>query len=175
VITFRPLRESDFELLTRWLAAPHVRRFFQKMPATPGEVAAKYGPRVRAEVPALSHLALSDGAPFGYLQCYRNADWPDWAANIQVDDGISIDLFIGEPGFLHRGLGRAMLADYLRDVAFPAFPAEGRAYIAHEPANTAAVACSRAVGFKPLRGFVEDATAMTLFALEREVRTPAPP
>ena len=97
VVVFRPVSEVDFPLMTGWLAQPHVRAFYQKDPITLDEVAAKYGPRVRGEAPTHCHLALSQGRPFGYLQCYRNLDWPDWAAEIDVDGGLSIDLFIGDP------------------------------------------------------------------------------
>ena len=68
---------------------------------------------------------------------------------------ISVDLFIGEPTFLHRGFGRAMLRAYLNQVALAHFAAETRAYIAHATANASALRCSQAVGFRPLREFME--------------------
>lgn len=163
MITFRPLAAADFPLLTRWLAEPHVRRFVQKTPMTLADVTAKYGPRVRGEQPLVCHIASSDGAAFGYMQAYRNRDWPD-AADGQTD-GISLDLHIGEPAFLGRGLGRAMLGAYVRDLALPHF-AQTTAYIAHDLANTAALACSQAVGFTPLREFVEDGEPMLLLRLD---------
>ena len=61
-----------------------------------------------------------------------------------------------------------MLAAYLRDVAFPAYPDETLAYIAHEPENAAALACSRAVGFQPLRFIWEDGVKDQLLVLRRE-------
>ncbi|WP_421931107.1 GNAT family N-acetyltransferase [Phenylobacterium sp.] len=164
MIGFRPLAASDFPMLTGWLAEPHVRRFVQKTPMSLDAVTAKYGPRVQGEQPIICHIACVDGVPFGYLQAYRNRDWPD-AADGQTD-GISPDLFIGEPTFLGRGLGRAMLDAYVRDLALPHF-AETIAYIAHDLANTAALACSQAVGFTPLREFVEDGEPMLLLRLER--------
>jgi aminoglycoside 6'-N-acetyltransferase len=118
-IEFRPVEESDFPILSAWLAQPHVRKFYQKMPITLEEVALEYGPFVRGEEPTICHLAVSGGAPFAYLQCYRNADYPEWVEIIEVKDGISVDLFIGEPIYLHRGFGRAALGGYLRQVAFP--------------------------------------------------------
>lgn len=75
-LTFRSLNDRDMPLLTRWLAEPHVRRFYQKTPVAPDEIAAEYGPALRGEEPTLCHLALLDGTPFAYLQCYRNADYP---------------------------------------------------------------------------------------------------
>ena len=106
-IDFRPLQAADLPLLTTWLAEPHVRRFYQKQPVTLRDVALEYGPTIRAEEPSLSHLAIFDGAPFAYLQCYRNVDYPEWGAIIDVDGGVSVDLFIGDPACLQRGLGRA--------------------------------------------------------------------
>jgi len=163
MITFRPLAAADFPMLTRWLAEPHVQRFVQKTPMSLDEVTAKYAPRVRGEQPLVCHIACEDGPPFGYLQAYRNRDWPD-AADGQTD-GISLDLHIGEPTFLGRGLGRAMLGAYVRGLALPHFD-QTTAYIAHDLANTAALACSQTVGFTPLREFVEDGEPMLLLRLE---------
>jgi aminoglycoside 6'-N-acetyltransferase len=167
-IDFRPLQAADLPLLTAWLAEPHVRRFYQKQPVTLRDVALEYGPTIRAEEPSLSHLAILNGAPFAYLQCYRNVDYPEWGAIIDVDGGISVDLFIGDPACLRRGLGRAALGGYLRQVAFPSYPGETRAYIGHELINTAALQCSQAVGFRPLRRFLEHGLEMMLLALDRE-------
>jgi aminoglycoside 6'-N-acetyltransferase len=155
-ITFRPLDTSDLTRLAAWLMEPHVRRFYQPAPITLAEVAAEYAPMIGNHTPTICHLAVSGGAPFAYVQSYRNLAYPEWAATIAVDDGISVDLFIGDPAFLHRGFGRALLDAYLTQVGFAHFRTETRAYIAHATANTTALRCSRAAGFRPLREFVED-------------------
>jgi aminoglycoside 6'-N-acetyltransferase len=166
-ITFRPVEEADFSKLTAWLAEPHVRQFYQKTPITLAEVAAEYGPAVRGEEPSICHLAFRGGAPFAYLQCYRNADYPEWAQMIQADDGVSVDLYIGDPAFLDRGFGRAALSAYLPKIAFPSYAHEKRAYIAHELTNEAALQCSKAVGFRPLRTFLENGVETMLLVSER--------
>lgn len=164
-IVFRSLQDADLPMLTAWLAEPHVCRFYQKKPVTFADVAREYGPTIRGEEPSLSHLAIRNGAPFAYLQCYRNVDYPEWCAVIGAHDGISVDLFIGDPACLRRGLGQAALSAYLRQVAFPAHPGETRAYIGHEVTNTAALQCSQAVGFRPVRQFLEDGLEMMLLAI----------
>ena len=169
-ITFRAVAVSDFPLLAAWLTRPDVRRFYQKLPIALDDVALEYGPAVRGEEPTICHLAMAGDAPFAYLQCYRNADYPEWADTIGANDGVSVDLFIGEPAYLHRGFGRLALGAYLRQVAFPRYGGEKRAFIAHEPLNTAALRCSRAAGFRPLRRFLEGETDMELFVIDR---TPA--
>lgn len=169
-IGFRRVEAGDFPLMTAWLAEPHVRRFYQKQPVTLAEVAEEYGAMVRGEEPSMGHLALSGGRPFAYLQCYRNADYPQWAAIIGAADGISLDLYIGDPAFVGRGFGQAALAAYLDQVAFPLHPGEDRAYIAHETVNAAALRCSQAVGFRPLRTVFEDGAENLLLAIERPGR-----
>jgi aminoglycoside 6'-N-acetyltransferase len=162
-VTFRPLEEWDFPILSAWFAEPHVRRFYQKT-----YVAAEYGPCVRADETGICHFAIIAGTRFAYLHCYRNADYPEWRRLIGVDGGISVDLFIGDPAYLRKGLGRAALSGYLKRIAFPFLSTEARAYIAHERLNTAALRCSRAAGFLPLRGFREDGAEMVLLAMNTE-------
>lgn len=167
MITFRPLAAADFPMLTRWLAQPHVRRFAQKTPMSLQDVTAKYGPRVRGEQPLVCHIACDDDVPFGYLQAYRNRDWPDYAQVMGHDDGVSLDLHIGEPAFVGKGLGRAMLGGYVGEIALPHY-VESRAYIAHDLDNAAAMACSKSVGFKPLAQFIEDGEVKQLLRFERD-------
>src|SRR5579871_6740726 len=138
MITFRPLELADMARLAAWLMEPHVRAFYQPAPITLAEVTAEYAPMVGNAMPTICHIALYGGTPFAYVQSYRNLDYPEWAELIEVGDGISVDFFIGDPAFLHRGMGRALLAAYLRDEAFPHF-AETRAYIAHAVANATAL------------------------------------
>ncbi|HTT99769.1 MAG TPA: GNAT family N-acetyltransferase [Rhizomicrobium sp.] len=166
-ITFRPLVETDFKAFTEWLNRPHLRRFFQKKPTTETAVAAYYGPSVRGETPTHCHLALLDGQPFGYLQCYRIAAYPAWAATIGETDGIGVDLLIFEPDMIGKGLGSAMLTRYLRDVAFALFPDERRCFIGHEHENVAGWRNSESVGFRFVRDFVEDGAPSRLLMLER--------
>jgi aminoglycoside 6'-N-acetyltransferase len=166
-IHFRPVAMADVPLLTRWLNRPHVRAFYQLAPITETEVADEYGLMIGGEAPDICHLALMDDEPFGYIQCYRNRDYPGWAELIEVGEGISLDLFIGEAAFLGRGIGQAFLRRYLAEVAFPHFADESRAYIAHDVANGVALRCSQAIGFRPLRTFIEDGGEVLLHVLER--------
>jgi aminoglycoside 6'-N-acetyltransferase len=166
-LSFRPMAASDFPMMTGWLAQPHVKAFYQPKPISLDEVAARYGPRLADDWPTRCHIALSEGRPFAYLQCYRNADWPDWEREMGVTGGLSIDLYIGEPEFVGRGYGRAMLAGYVRDVAFARFPDARLCYIAHAVTNAPAIACSEAVGFRYLSAFDEDGVPMRLLVLER--------
>jgi len=166
-ISYRPLEAGDVPLMADWLNRPHLRRFYQHEPISQAGVAEKYGPRIRGEVPTFSSLALLDGAPLGYLQCYRVADWPEWQKTIGVEQGISIDLFVGEPELIGRGIGRRMLDGYVAQVAFPRFPDEQLCWIGHELENTRARACSASVGFSPVRQYDEDGARYVLLVRQR--------
>ena len=155
-IAYRRLTEADLPLMADWLDRPHLRAFYQREPISLAAVAAKYGPRIRREVPTQCWLAILGKTPFGYLQCYRLADWADWRATIGVDHGVSIDLFIGEPGLIGQGIGRRMLSGFVDRVAFPQHPEERLCWIGHELENVAARRCSAAAGFVPVREYVED-------------------
>lgn len=158
---------GDLARLAEWLNRPHLRRFYQVEPTTPEAVATKYGAYVRGDAPTRSHLALLDGTPFAYLQCYRIADWPDWQAVVETAEGISIDLFIADPDLIGRGLGRRMLARYVEAVAFPLYPDERLCWIGHQLTNLAARGCSEASGFVPARQYVEDGRPYVLLVRER--------
>jgi aminoglycoside 6'-N-acetyltransferase len=166
-ITFRDLHVSDLTRLAEWLNRPHLRRFYQFEPTTPEAVAAKYGAYIHGDAPSHSHLALLDGAPFGYLQCYRIADWPEWQAIVETTEGISVDLFIADPALIGRGLGRRMLAQYVEAVAFSLYPHERLCWIGHQLANVAARACSEACGFTAARQYLEEGRPYVLLVRAR--------
>ena len=112
-ITFRPLTEADFPLLRRWLAEPHVARWWHH-DTTEEAVRRDFGPSVRGEEPGEDLIALLDGQPFGLLQRARIADYPDelaaWSAVVEVPDGaVMLDYLIGDPGMVGKGLGPRMI------------------------------------------------------------------
>ncbi len=169
-ITFSPLESTDLPLMHRWLNRPHLKRFVQKEPISPREVEEQYDPRLSNDAATHCHLACLE-APFGYLQCYRLSDYPDWAEIIGQDQGIGVDLFIGEPDLIGLGLGAAMLRGYLSQVAFPLFAKAPSAWIAHEADNLAAQGCSQSVGFSRRGVFLESGLKTILYGIERETLT----
>jgi RimJ/RimL family protein N-acetyltransferase len=167
-IVFYPLGFRDLADLHLWLNRPRVRRFFQRKPVSQAEVVAKYGPRIRGEVPIHCHLAYSEAYPFGYLQCYRLADRPERAALIEADAGVGVDLAIFDPDMLGKGFGRAMLAGYLRHIVFSLFPSEHKCFITHRLGDEAALACAKSVGFRHVRNFSAGGFESALLVFERD-------
>jgi hypothetical protein len=44
---------------------------------------------IRGKEPTICHLAVSEGAPLAYLQCYRNAEYPTWVDVMGVNDAMT--------------------------------------------------------------------------------------
>lgn len=81
-ITWRPLTPDDFTLLGEWLAAPHVRRWWNHEPDRYA-IERDFGPAARGDVPAEDLLVSADGDAVGLVQRIRWGDWPDYLDELQ--------------------------------------------------------------------------------------------
>jgi Acetyltransferase (GNAT) domain len=64
-VTTRPLTCKDLPLLHRWLSTPHVRDWWRGEPATPTDIARKYGPRIDGVVPTRMFIIELRGEAVG--------------------------------------------------------------------------------------------------------------
>lgn len=113
MISWRRLDEPDFPLLRRWLEQPHVARWWNHE-TSPEAVARDFGPAARGEEASEDLLMLLDGEPFGLVQRYRFADYPEYVAELAgqfevPQEAMSIDYLIGESPWVGRGLGARMI------------------------------------------------------------------
>ena len=131
----------------RWYHAPHVLRWFSYRPHTYAEIAAKYLPRIRGEVPTDPYLILYAEQPIGYIQTYRISDHPEYNQYVQADEHTAgLDLFIGEGEYLQRGLSGPILREFLRQIVFRQDWAE-RCVVGPEPDNQVAIRAYEKAGF----------------------------
>jgi aminoglycoside 6'-N-acetyltransferase len=167
-LKFKSLREEDIPTLYLWLHKSHVREFYHTK-RVPGwnEFCAEYLQRLDPDWPTKCFLSYTGMAPIGYIQAYRVADYPAYAAMIQEDSGISLDLLIGEAEFVGKGWGRLILLKFINEVAFPLFDGEHVCWIYHETSNQRALSASRAAGFKHVRHFIEEGDPKELLAVSR--------
>jgi RimJ/RimL family protein N-acetyltransferase len=105
---------ADYALVSRWRSEPHVHAWWDPddPPPTPADAEAQYGARARGEEPTTPCIVELDGSPVGYLQFYRWGSWPDAddELDIRADaDTYGIDLFIGVPNLVNRGLGTRLV------------------------------------------------------------------
>lgn len=155
--TFTPLREADLELVERWLLEPHVRRWYDDVPAEtyPEDTIADYRRAIRGEDPTDLYVIKLDGRPIGEIQSYRIDDHPEYAAQVALGRAaIGIDLFIGEPELVGRGHGPAVIRAFLRDVAFPRYGVD-LCVIGPSRSNVAAIRAYEKAGFRFLKTYLE--------------------
>ena len=117
-IEFRPLEFRDFPVLARWLAEPHVSRWWNHE-YTIDAVERDFGPTARGEKRGEDLLALARSTPFGLVQRSRLGDFPDYLVEISRHTSIpprtmTLDYLIGEPELVGHGLGTALVKAAIR-------------------------------------------------------------
>jgi aminoglycoside 6'-N-acetyltransferase len=169
-IEFRPLREEDLELLHRWLRREHVARWWRSS-RTYEETVAHYLPALRGDEPADHYVIVVDGRDAGMIETYLVADFPEWDAIVEQGEGVAgVDLLIGEPELVGRGLGPELLRSFAREVVFAR--SETRAIVATvEEGNRRSWRAFEKAGFGYVRNVEEDGRPHRLMRLERP---PAP-
>jgi aminoglycoside 6'-N-acetyltransferase len=118
-VTLQRLRRADFARLAQWLAAPHVARWWDHE-TDAAAVERDFGPIVDGADPADAFVAVdAAGAPFGYLQRYPIAPFPEYVAELEAVTPVpagawSIDYLVGDAARLGRGWGRSLVVEGLR-------------------------------------------------------------
>jgi RimJ/RimL family protein N-acetyltransferase len=142
--SFKPLQESDLNLLCHWLSEPHVKEWWNDH-LTDEEIKSEYKKRMGDTIVAPFIVCL-DNRPIGYIQFYQ-ADkvgdgwWPD-----EVEGTIGIDQFIGEKDLINRGIGTKMIRAFI-DYLFHN-PDIKKIITDVDPKNSRAIRCYEKVGFE---------------------------
>lgn len=160
---FRPLARADLPLVDRWLHSEHVRSWWPPDP----DLEAHYGPALAGEDPTVVQLILEDGRPVGLIQSYVVVDNPEWEALVRVGPGVAgVDLLLGEPEAVGRGLGPRVLAEYTSRIVF-ADPAVHSCVAGVDVRNDRSLRAFAKAGFEPVRDYVEEGRPHRLVRLER--------
>jgi len=148
-LTFRPLALADLALMHGWFAQAHVAEWYRdEAELSYEDIVAKYAPRIQSREPVRAFIIAYGNHPIGYIQVYMVRDYPDYKAYIDVDDGTAgVDLFIGDPAYIGRGLGGPMLTRFLRAIVFAADDATG-SLIDPDVANTRAIHSYEKAGYR---------------------------
>ena len=111
-LVIREIRDEpqDYRLLVRWRAEPHVHEWWDPDDPAPTleEVLDQFGPRARGEEEAIACIIEVDDRPAGYLEFYRWLPYLDVEPTIGIGadaDTYGIDIYIGEPDLINRGIG----------------------------------------------------------------------
>jgi aminoglycoside 6'-N-acetyltransferase len=119
-MTWRRVTPDDFPLLARWLAAPHVARWWHHETSAEA-VERDFGPSARREEPNEDLLAFLDGAPLGLLQRSFLHDYPEDLNQLTPiipvpPRAMTIDYLIGDAADVGHGIGTRLIRSALRQL-----------------------------------------------------------
>lgn len=150
-ICFCALRVDDMPLLCDWLNRPAVMRWYSMRRYDVAEVVAKYTPYITGETLTRSFVVWCGAQPIGYIQTYLIDDYPDYSRWVDVDVCTAgVDMFIGEDGYRHRGLGAVILRHFLRTIVFTV-PDVKWCVMGPHPENGGAIRAYEKAGFRYLK------------------------
>lgn len=150
MITFRQVVPDDFGMVARWLAHPHVSRWWNHE-FTAEAVERDFGPTARGEEPAEDLLAFENGVPFALAQRARWHDYPEERDPLSTyleipPTAMTIDYLIGELTEVRRGRGTALVAALVADT-WSAHPAAETLIVPVSAGNVASWRVLAKIGF----------------------------
>ena len=163
MIAFERLRSEDLPLLREWLEREHVRCWWRASE----ESLAEYEAAIAGRNPSDHYLILLDGRRIGMIETYLVSDHPEWEAIVRVGPGVAgVDLLIGEPELLGRGLGPRILSLFAETIVF-ARPETSACVAAVPEANRRSWRAFEKAGFRYVRDVEEDGLPHRLMRLDR--------
>lgn len=150
-ITFVRLQRADFGLVAKWLSEPVVARWWDHE-TSPEALEHDFGGSVDGTEATEVFLAWTGGRPFGLIQRYAIADYPEYVDELsaicpQPPGAVSIDYLIGEPDCRGRGLGAAMIAAFVAE-SWAAYPGASAVVVAMHQDNAASWRAVARAGFR---------------------------
>ena len=135
---FRPMSADDLPLVKDWLARPHVVEWWGDPDEQFGLVSGDMN------APAMDQYIVSlNGAPLGYLQCYRLTDW-NTGFGPQPEGTRGIDQMIGVPELVGQGHGSGFIRAFIERLLANSTP---RVVVDPDPANARAIRAYEKAGF----------------------------
>jgi aminoglycoside 6'-N-acetyltransferase len=164
MIRFRPLEETDLPQVEAWLRAEHVAAWWRD----PLEIALeKRREALEGRREVEHYVILEDGRPVGMIQTYRVVDHPEWGDLVGAEpEAAGVDLFVGEPDAVGRGLGPEILREFAHTVVFSR-PETTAVVATVEDANRRSWRAFEKAGFRHVRDVDEDGLPHRLMRLER--------
>ena len=116
-IEFRPLARDDLEQLHAWLQREHAARWWNEE-MTPARVEETYVPRIEGREPVRMFVIVLGRRDAGFVQTYKVADYPEsWPFDVGAG-AAGMDLAIGEPELIGRGLGPQVIRAFVDEIVF---------------------------------------------------------
>lgn len=156
-IKFEKLEEQHFHLLQKWLNMPHVKKWWdQDIQWNYELIQNKYNSYIE-EYKLINgqrkvihpYIISANSKHVGYIQLYNIHDFHSLPELKDFPDPLaSIDIYIGEPAYLNKGIGTRALRDF---ITHHAAKMSNTVFVAADKDNTAAIKMYRACGFKEVK------------------------
>lgn len=148
VVGFRPLTRADLPDVVRWVAQPHVARWWDDEAPDVAAAERHYGPGIDGTEPTRHWVVEVNGRSVGFVQDYLVGDHPEYALLTAQPEAVGFDYAIGDPSWVGRGVGTRVLWQYLRDVVRPHYPDASTYFAAPDHRNLASLRVLDKLGFK---------------------------
>lgn len=163
-LSFKPLQESHFPLLLKWLETPHVKTWWDTdVQWTPELIKEKFGTYVQGykveqgiKKPFQAYIIYVDTQPVGYIQLYTAHDFArDYPASLETLplSLAALDFFIGEQDYLGQGLAPVVLTQFLQEYVAHFYEA---CFVDPETTNIRAIRVYEKAGFKTVKTIKEE-------------------
>jgi RimJ/RimL family protein N-acetyltransferase len=155
-ITFRKLQEADLPLMHKWLNTPHVSQWWvedgkRNLIIAYEEIIKHYVPRIRGSDPTNCYAVIYGEALVAFIQSALVGDNPQYKEILGLGgDTAGIDIFIGEEGYVHKGLGSLIIKVFLKDIVFRVYDVDVCS-IDPEPENKIAIRAYEKSGFRYIK------------------------
>ena len=158
-ITFNPLQTDHLPLLFKWLEKPHVQIWWDPgVDLTPESLEEKYGSYPDGyyvedgiKKPLRAFIVEVDHEPVAYVQLYNVQNYPG-ANNITelkfLVNCAGLDIFIGDEKHVSKGIGTAILRQFLIEFVDPKFEA---CLVDPDKNNIQAIRAYEKVGFRAMK------------------------
>lgn len=115
MISFKKLAVSDFGLLLEWLNSKHVKEYWDTdVYYNEKAVYDKYYPRIIKQKIDM-YIIYYLNTPIGYIQSYNE----DKIAKYKLTEKArGIDIYIGNPNYLYKGYGKAIIIEFIEKYIF---------------------------------------------------------
>ena len=170
-ISFVPVKAEHYPLLASWLSRPHMLEWWGDPETELGYIR----DMVEGRDTTRPFLIMCAGEPVGYIQYWfighhQNESWikdHPWLAELP-SDAVGVDLSIGEPDRISRGLGSEALAAF---VAMLREEGHENIVIDPDPQNRRAVRAYEKAGFAPIPALVGRSGDTLIMQHHRDMET----
>jgi aminoglycoside 6'-N-acetyltransferase len=137
---FIPVEPRHLNMISEWLAEPHVARWWNEDPEKELAGVAESMDSISVE----PFIIMLGDEPIGYLQSYDPHLEEDHPYQDQPSGTLGMDLFIGEPHLIGQGHGARLIDEFVSLLFEEGVP---RVIIDPDPANKQAIRAYEKAGF----------------------------